>query len=507
MLLVTEVAPTKEVEALFKEEGVSWSVLQDAADCAEADGLLISGHRGVPKELYEHSGNARVVGMLDKEFAGIDIQRLTRAGVTVLAPHRGEAASVAEFAFVQMLQLARKRKNGGVELKGKTLGLLGFGANAAAIAERAAGFGMNVCCYDRALHRGRALRYGCDIKEMVDVLVLSDFVCVTFAYDEEVHELIGKDQIQLMKKDAALIHLADPRILRWQELVRAIDWGYLAQFAIDLPLEYQSLAKDLARYDAQTFVTVNTAADTNEARRGNFLEMAGDVVRFLRGEVPTTSINVPQLQSNQRKEGRAWSRLAFTLGSMMGQRLQQTPLSVHIEYYGSAAELEERVLEQAMLAGLGEGIGAEDINFVNSRLWADEAGIAVQSDRRPADERPSLRLAVNTARGRLQVAGQYLQGRFAITQVDNYHLQTQPNGHLLLLPHANRSGIIGRVGNVLGEAHINIVGMVLGHETPVSETALMWVMLDRAPDTALLEQLKELPGVFFAEYIHIADLS
>lgn len=501
MRILLEEALCDEAMAHLAQSGAEIVVDATLASVATADAVILTGKANVPEAMCDVDTKVQVVGCLGKENEGFDRQQATRAGMLILAPRRGEAASVADYALQQILAMARKRKVGpAMELSGKTLGFVGFPPVGAEVAKRAQGFGMELLCYDQNLARGRAALYHCESTSLVDLLVRSNFVLLLAEPDDWSTSLIGKDEIQLLKKGAGLICLADPQIFRWEELVRALDWGYLEYFAIDLPERQAALAKDVAAYGT---VTVAEAANTSEARIAGQLEMAKDVAAALTGAQVDTATNLPRVHAANLKEGERWCTLAYLLGVFMGQRLKGLPKQLEIEEAGAVPVAESAAIVASVLAGFAEGCGEKKINRVNSRLWAEERGISVAVCQRDDAAKHSLRLALEAERGRLQVAGTCDGGANSITQVDAYHLQGHLYPHILLVPHENKPGVIGQVGTLLGEKQVNIAEMVLGYKPHDRSTALMWMQLDQPLAKNTSEESQRLASVLNMEIINL----
>lgn len=486
---------------VLTEAGAEVVVDAALAGAAEADAVILSGHTPLADAAYSEDARLRVLGCLGAAGEHFDRARATRAGLMVLEPRYGEAASVADDALYLILTMARERKeDGAIELRDKTLGFLGFPPLAGEIAKRAQGFGMRLLCYDPDLSRGRALLHHCESTSFVDLFVRSDFVVLLAPLAPWSKASVGKDEIQLMKKGAGLVCLTDPRIFRWEELVRALDWGYLDYFAIDLPQGQEALAKDVALFGR---VTVAEAANTREARIGNQVEMAQDIVAALAGKQVDTATNIARVHAGNLKEGSRWCQLGHLLGVFMGQRLDALPERLEIEEAGALPVTESDALVAAVLAGFAEGLGRKKINAINSRIWAEKEGLSVVLKQNENALKEQLRLSVEMTTCHLQVAGSRVGGEDTIVQVDDYFLQGHPHEHILLVPHINRPGLIGQVGTLLGEKDVNIAEMVLGYKPQDRTTALMWMQIEQPLERSISEESRRLASVLNMEYIHL----
>lgn len=502
LLVMAEQDVGAGARAIFEEAGIQLAEGLTPAFWEEADGLILSGHEPLPAVFYDNPGRVKVVASLAANTATLPMERLTRAGLPVLRPRHLETDSAADFVMWRMLENARNRAGGGMELKDKTIGFLGFGGLAAYIARRAQSFGMHCCCFDPDVSEARARGFGCTMINRVDLMIVSDFICVTLPLDATTTGIIGKDEIQLMKTDATLIHMADPQVLRWNELCRALDWGYLQHFIIDLPADASHLAKDLHGFP-QAHVTVNEAGNTREAFLGNVRELAADMLRIARGEEALTAVNIPKRRARKIRNAHLWLELSGILGQLMGQRLTKLPRQGSLNAEGPAQEIGSAVLLAAALEGVALGFGQAQVNTINSRMWAEEQGLKMQVRGQADTEPPELVLSMQTGRGVLRMAGRINHGEITITQVDDYLLTAKPTEHILLIPHINRPGMIGLAGTMLGEWGININGMVLGHKATERATALMWIVLGKKLSEEMLARIRALPNMDGAEYMQL----
>ncbi len=500
MKIISEEVLGAEATAVLEAANIECIVDANLTRWQEGDALILSGNAPVPEALYETNRPPKVIAHLNKDSQYVDAKKATRAGIMLLEPRHGEAASIADYAMSMVLKMARERQEGAFELKGKSIGFLGFTPTAAEIAQRARGFDMNLYCYDADLNRGRAMLYNCEATTLVDLFVMSDFVIVLAPLSSHTKALIGKDEIQLLKKGASLIHLTDPQVLRWDELVMCLDWEYLSHFAIDLPSNKAHLKGEIERYAT---VTVNEAANTLEARRGNEVEMVRHTVAVLEGEMVETAVNVAHLRASHAKEGADWCRLANFLGQCMGQRLKKLPGNCTIEAKGFLPGSEREAIIAHALTGVAIGMGEGAINPINAALWAEEHGMHIRFEEDIEQAHGHLKISMITELGRFQFAGDIINGVASIFQVDDYLLRARPTAHVLLVPHINRPGMVGQVGTLLGEEEVNISGMVLGHKHHDLSTALMWITIEQAPDAELAAQSKRLSSVLSMEYIHL----
>lgn len=486
-----------EIELIHDD--VAWTKINETAD-----GLMYAGNRDLSKGMFSKSGRLKVIARTNQEKQLISLDMVSRCGIQVLEPTRGESDSIADFALYQILSAARRREKGAIELAGKRLGLLGFNCHGAAIAKRAVAFGMTVNAWDEDFSQGRGTLYNVGYAPLVDLLIESDFIINLLPKQDRWQGFFGKDYIQLMKENAVLIHLTHPNVLIRDELIRALDWEYLNHFIIDLPTGCDDWVKDLAPYLGDR-LTIHQAADTQEARQAIQLEMAQDLVKVLQGCDVESAVNVPYLKPLERKRQAPWFALSEILGQMLAKRLNGNPCVITLIGKGEARQMLREEIIAAFLTGLAQEMGAQDINHISAALWAKEEGIGVHWQDSDCDD-DELMCESITAAGRMTMAGTVRYEKPLIVRMDEYHFAVEPTRHVLLVPHVNRPGMVGQIGTLLGERHINIRGMVIGQKQQARDNALMWIMLDQEAQQELVEKVMTLPGILNAESLSIKDL-
>lgn len=501
MRIMLEAPLCDEAMHLLEQHGAEVVINEGLEGVAGCDGALLTEGKAAPEALYDGASALRAVGILSRNDKGLDIKRATRAGKAVLSPQGGQAASVADYAFYLLLSLARGEEGMMIELRGKTLGLVGLPAVGAEIAQRAKTFGMEVLCFDPDMNRGRASLYGVVPTDLVDLFVQSDFVILLADGTAWSRALVGKDEIQLMPEGAAMIALTSTRIFDWDALVRALDWGYLKRFAIDLPQKDAHRARDVQKYG---LVSIEQAANTLEAKIGNACEIARDLLQVIKGKQVATTVNVPRLYQKESVEAKAWCHLAHTLGYFMGQRLGAWPEKLGLEIGEDVPHAEEYAITASLLTGFAQGLGEENVNFVNAMVVSTERGLKLEKNK-AGDDNLGLRLEVVLQDVQFSLAGTLHADAAVVTEVDGYQIVASPREHLLLVPHINRPGLVGQVGTLLGEKDVNIAEMVLGHKPLDRSTALMWIHIEAPLEQAVLDESPKLASVLNMEYIHLPN--
>lgn len=501
MQLAFEPGIGEKAQSIFKEEGFSL-IPHDSPDAKGAKALLRDGKQLIGEDFRDRFPELEVIGAFSTDAFQDDAEVLTRLGITLLQPQRLETHSAADFVLWQILESYRKRRAQASELRGKTIGFLGFTPLAEEIARRLHGFEVELLAYDPDVRPGRLQGFGCQFTPWAELMIAADIVCVTLPLSKTSRGFITRDTIRLMKDDALLIHMTEPDVLDREDLKLALELDYVSQLIIDLPDRERAFAQELAKYPVVT-VTINEAANTQEAYLANVRDIAQDMKLTLQGEIADTAINVPRTL-RPSPETQAWLHLACLLGEFMGRRLSRLPRQASMICYGYALEAGDHVLQASFLEGLAFGLGQVGINKINSQLWAQENGFSLkfQEEKDPAFS--GLELVFQTVHGLLQVAGHLTHDGPVITAVDGYQFLANPTPHVLLVPHPNRPGMVGKVGTLLGEQGVNIGGMVLGHQVENKGKALMWIVLDEDPTQEVLEDLRAVAYINKTEYIHLS---
>lgn len=510
MIIVTGEVSRSVDESLensgIKQMHCAGSDLASYADKAEI--VIVGDNAQIPPEFYENTGKVRVMAALVQGAETIDLHLATRAGIEVLAPNRGVSHSVADFLFARILQIARFEQKEGeaYELQGKTLGLLGWNDVSMQVSIRAKAFGMRVLVYDEQLTRGRAAAYDCELTDFIDLFVNSDFLSVHVPVQKELGNVIGKDILKLMKPEATLLSFADPEIFVWNELVRGLDWSYFRFLVMDLPLSYKDKAADFAENE-RAFVSVGRAAATIEAEESICREMIQEALKLARGETSRAILNTPRISERNRKVMNELLPFFDYIGQLSSARFQnKIPERVELLCEGQWPEIDEPPLLSAFLTGLARGFGATGVNNINAQMWAEEVGTEAYFMLGENHGAASIVARLYLEGKRYEIAGRVIGSQWQILGWDEYQFIAEPTKHLLILPHLNRPGMVGKVGSLLGERQINIGGMVLGHPPGNHNTALMWIRLDHAPGGDLLETLRETPDILNATYIYSPEV-
>lgn len=459
--------------------------------------LLSSQGQALPEALRAQAGRYRGLAILDGQAAPQDLQAFSRLGLPVLETGKSEAASQADFVLWKILEWARQGQKQGRELAGKTLGFWGFDGVAEQVAKRAQAFGMNLLATTDPDQAYWAKSFGCRILPWVDLLVQSQVLLMGPGPSPCPHPL-AKDDLRLLPDQALLIRLGDLAPFHYEGLLMGLDFDYLSHAVFDLPGSDAHRAKDLARFP-HVQVFQQEAGHTSEARLANIQDLAQDMTAMDQGLAPKLAINLPR-PKDPRPSLQAWADLAWLMGNFLGQRLDHLPKFGEFYAHGPGARLGAPLLQAQLTLGLAQGLGQEAINLISARPWAQEQGFRLDyAEDRQAP--PAFGLTLKTGRGLLSLTATLDDQGPLVTQVDGYRLQARPQGHILLIPHPNKPGMVGLAGRLLGSQGVNITGMVLGHQDNRKDRALMWILVSKAIAPTLLDRIRQEAEMHKAEPI------
>ena len=479
---------------------------------APYDGLAVRSATKVTRELMEAAPNLKVVGRAGIGVDNVDVTSATARGVVVMNTPFGNAITTAEHAIAMMFALARqlpdasastkagkweKNRFMGVELFGKTLGLIGCGNIGSIVADRALGLKMRVIAFDPFLSEKRAVEIGVEKVELDDLIARADFITLHTPLTEQTRNVISREAIARMKKGARLINCARGGLVDEAALFDALKSGHLAGAALDV-FETEP-ATDSPLFTLENVVcTPHLGAATAEAQENVALQVADQMADFLLTGAVSNAINMPSVTAEEAPRLKPYMELARLLGGMAGQltAAQDGAIrSIRVEYEGHAAELNRRPLTAAALAGvLSPLMGA--VNMVNAPVLAKQRDIEVGETilERSGEYQTLVRLTVITDRYEKSIAGTLLADKPRLVEIKGIAVEADFAPHMLYVTNQDKPGFIGRFGMALADAGINIATFHLGRAAPGGD-AICLVGLDGPIPEPVLAGVRGLPLV------------
>ena len=482
----------------------------------EYDGLAIRSATKVTKELLDAAPGLKVVGRAGIGVDNVDVKSATARGVVVMNTPLGNTITTAEHAIAMMFALARqipeasfstkagkweKNRFMGVELSGKTLGLIGCGNIGSIVANRAIGLHMKVISYDPYLSEKRALELGVEKVELETLLARADFITLHTPLTDATRNILSREALAKTRKGVRIVNCARGGLLDEAALAEAIISGHVAGAALDV-FETEPATQNLLFALENVVCTPHLGAATAEAQENVALQVAEQMSDFLLTGAVANAINMASVSAEDAPRLKPYMELCRLLGGFAGQMTQAHEgvlRRVVIEYEGLAAALNHRPLSAAVLAGLLSPV-MEGINMVNAPVAARERGIDVSETvhDRPSEYQTLVRVTVETDKLTRSVAGTLFAGaRPRIVEIKGIKVEADFGRHMLYVTNQDKPGFIGRFGATLADAGINIATFHLGRSEAGGD-AICLVSVDDTVPEEVLATVRTLPLVMQA---------
>jgi D-3-phosphoglycerate dehydrogenase / 2-oxoglutarate reductase len=504
--------------AIFKERGLAVDFQpglgRDKDKLAEAingfDGLAIRSATKVTAKILERAQNLRVIGRAGIGVDNVDIPAATARGIIVMNTPFGNSITTAEHAITLMLSLARqipeadastragkweKNKFLGVEICGKTLGIIGCGNIGSIVADRAVGLKMRVIAYDPYLSAERALDVGVEKVELDDLLRRADFITLHTPATNKTRNIINTATLALTKKGVRLINCARGELVDEAALFEALQSGHVAGAALDVFAEEPASHSPLFALH-NVVCTPHLGAATTEAQENVALQVAEQMSDYLIRGAIANAVNFPSISAEEAPRLKPFIALAEKLGSFAGQLTETGIKRVQISYEGAVAQMNTRALTSSAVAGLLRPM-LQDVNVVSAPIVAKDRGIVIEETRREAegDYESLITVAVVTDRQARSVAGTvYADGRPRIINIKGIRMDAEFGPSMLYVTNQDRPGFVGRFATLLANAGINIATFHLGRDAEGGD-AIALVEVDGTVSADLLAKVQQIPNV------------
>jgi D-3-phosphoglycerate dehydrogenase / 2-oxoglutarate reductase len=503
---------------IFKDRGVDVEFQPDlgkdkdklAAVVGKFDGLAVRSATKVTAKILERADQLKVIGRAGIGVDNIDIAAATAKGIIVMNTPFGNSITTAEHAITLMLSLARqipqadtstqagkweKNKFMGVEITGKTLGIIGCGNIGSIVADRAIGLKMKVVAYDPFLSPERAITLGVEKVELADLIRRADFITLHTPLTDKTRNILGAEALAATRKGVRIVNCARGGLVDEKALRAALDCGHVAGAAFDVFTEEPATANPLFGHP-NVVCTPHLGAATTEAQENVALQVAEQMSDYLLRGAIANAVNFPSITAEEAPRLRPFITLAEKLGSFAGQ-LTETGLSkVQIACDGEVAKMNTRAITCAAIAGLLRPM-LEDVNGVSAPIVAKERGIAVEETKREdeSDYESLITVTVTTERTTRNVSGTvFADGRPRIVNIKGIRMDAEFGASMLYITNLDRPGFIGRFASVLGEAGINIATFHVGREAP-GANAVALIEVDGDVPAEVLAKVQALPQV------------
>jgi D-3-phosphoglycerate dehydrogenase len=470
---------------------------------ADVDALIVRSATKVTAEVFQHAKKLRVVARAGVGLDNVDVEAATKAGVMVVNAPTSNIVTAAEHAIALLLATARNVPQGhaalkrgewkrskytGVELQGKTVGVLGLGRIGVLVAQRLAAFDMNVIAYDPYVQAARAAQLGVKLVTLEELLRESDFITVHLPKTPETLGLIGDRELQQVKPSVRIVNAARGGIVDEEALDLAIKDGRVAGAGIDVFSTEPCTESPLFHHDN---VVVTPPLSTHEAQEKAGTQVARSVKLALSGEFVPDAVNVQG--GAVAEDVKPGLPLAEKLGRIFTALAGGVPVRLDVVVRGEIAEHDVKVLELAALKGVFVDVIEEAVTFVNAPLLARDRGVEVTlttSEDSP-DWRNVVQVRGTMADGEVvSVSGTLTGPKHAerIIEINGYNMELVPTEHMAFFSYVDRPGIVGAVGKLLGDEQVNIAGMQVGRDVKGGK-ALIALTVDSAISPQLVDAI------------------
>ncbi|MEN6565180.1 MAG: phosphoglycerate dehydrogenase [Veillonellales bacterium] len=525
-ILVSEQIAVKGIEKLTQEgatvdvkPGMSRQELLDIIGAYDA--LIVRSNTKVNEELYQKANRLKVVGRAGNGVDNIDMEGATKRGIIVVNTPESNVVSACELTIGLLISSCRNiprlynrlqgsrewNRSGlkGMELQGKTVGIVGLGRIGSLVATRLKSFGMHIIAYDPYISDSRFKNLGVDKKEKLEDLMREcDILTIHTPKTEETYGMIGKEQFKAAKKGLRVVNCARAGLINEEALVEALKKKIVASVGLDVPEGEPEATSPLLDFD-NVVVTPHAGADTVEAQNNVGITIAKEVVAALRGEMVPNAVNLPTLHHGELENVKTHLNLGETLGKLYYQLEKDAVEKVEILYRGEAAELETSVISLAILKGLFEPVLKEQVNYVNASFIAESRGVVVTESKESVVDNylTLITIKVISKNKEFTISGTIFgKSEIRIVEINGYEFDVSPAPYMLIAENTDKPGVIGQLGTLFGVGKVNIATMQVGRKIS-DKRAMMVLTVDSEISKETLEFLSGVEGIIKVRFVKL----
>jgi D-3-phosphoglycerate dehydrogenase len=485
------------------------------------DALIVRSATKVSADVINAADNLKFIGRAGVGLDNVDLKAATQKGIVVMNTPAGNTTSTAEHTFSMILALARnvpqayasmragkwdRNKFSGVELYGKTLGIVGFGRIGSTVAKFAKSFGMNVVVFDPYLSLEVTQQRGVDMIPLEDVLKKADFITFHIPKTDETSNLISEKEFGLMKKSVRLINCARGGIIDENALATALEKGQIGGCALDV-FEKEPLPKDspLLKFD-NCVMTPHLGASTSEAQINVAIEIAETMRDALLGRGIINAANFPSVDAEAYQALEPYINLALRLGKFAGQLIGERRMNeVKITYSGVINNYKVAPVTLSLVNGLLKPILGESVNYINALDLAKERAINIQEVKSNKEEEfvNCINVEIKTDKEPFRIWGTLSSNKKPrVVKINNVYVEAVPEGNILFINNSDKPGLVGAIGTILAKDNINIAAISLGREAQ-DGVAISVVNVDNEVPSATLEKLRKTKDILYIKLLKV----
>ncbi len=475
------------------------------------DALIVSDSMTIDEKILTAGKKLEIICLVGTELDNIDLDFATSRGILVMNTPLANTVTTAEHTISMLMALSRnipqatasmkegkweKKKFMGTEVLNKVLGIVGLGRIGRMVADRARGFGMRVIANDPFITEESASRSGAELVDMERLLSESDYITIHTPKTKRDKLLFTRELFHKMKPGVRIINLTGGGVLKEDNLLRAIDEGIVAGAALDV-FEIEPPDNKRLLENERVILTPHLGGDTEEAYEKTSRSLSEQLIEYYRSGIVQNPVNFPALGQETLKTLGPFMGLGEKLGSFMGQILTSEKIKrVEIGYMGRVEEYETNLISLHILKELLTFVTREKINLINAPVRAKEYGIEVEEETSASSQDYSSEITVTVFGEKWErfVSGAIVGNRPRIVRVDNYFIETIPEGIIILVTNDDFPGVVGSIGTSLGFAQVNIGRMQLARDT-VNKKNLILISVDSPLEDTILDLLRKLQNV------------
>ncbi|MEL6597838.1 MAG: phosphoglycerate dehydrogenase, partial [Pseudomonadota bacterium] len=469
------------------------------------DGLAIRSATKVTEKILAAADNLKVIGRAGIGVDNVDREAASKKGVIVMNTPFGNMITTAEHAIAMMMAVARqipeanasthagkweKSRFMGVELTNKTLGVIGAGNIGGIVCDRARGLRMKVIAYDPFLSEEKAAKMGVEKVELEELLPRADFITLHVPKTEQTANMLTAERIATMKKGVRIVNCARGGLVDEEALAEALNSGHVAGAAFDVFAVEPATESPLFNLP-NVVVTPHLGAATTEAQENVALQVAEQMSDYLLTGAVTNALNMPSVTAEEAKVMGPWIKLADHLGAFIGQMTDEPIKAINILYDGTVAQMNLEALNCSVVAGIMKRTNP-DVNMVSAPVIAKERGIKISTtnqDKSGAFD-GYIKVTVVTDKRERSIGGTvFSDGKPRFIQIKGINIDAEIGAHMLYTTNEDMPGIIGLLGQTMGQNDVNIANFTLGRNEAGGE-AIALLYIDHPVEASIIKQLE-----------------
>lgn len=483
------------------------------------EALVVRSQTQVSAKVIEAGKKLQVIARAGVGVDNIDVEEATRRGIVVVNAPTGNTISAAEHTIALMLALARHipqanamLKSGvwqrsdfmGIEVRNKTLGIIGLGNVGSEVARRARGLEMKLIAYDPFISADYAHNLQVELVSLEQLIRESDFITLHLPLTASTKAIIGAKELALVKPTVRIINTARGGLVDEEALAKAVKEKRVAGAAIDV-FSSEPTTKSVLFENDDIIVTPHLGASTTEAQAMAAKDIAKQIIDVFKGQPARYAVNAPFISVEALSVLAPFIKAASTAGKLVSQLAEGQMNTIQIKYEGEIADYDTKILKASIIGGILEGISEERVNLVNANIIAAQRGLTVVEQKETTCENYAslITIEATTSTGVTTVAGTVMRGELHIVRVNNYWLDIMPTrGYFLFTDHLDRPGIISAVSKVTSDGDVNISSMHVGR-LKARGRAIMVVDLDEPLSEGQLKQIRSIPDIYSAKLVKL----